>query len=62
MDQIFEILEGFDRGLIFGSFLSGPKNEKQSNKEGEGVKKGSPAQGSAEHPGSPKNFWILQSQ
>ena len=30
--QIFEILGGFDRGLILDDFLSGPQNEKHLEK------------------------------
>ena len=58
----FEILGGFDRRPIFDDFLSGQKIEKHLKKEGGAVKRGSPAQGSAEHPCSSKSFWSLQSQ
>ena len=62
MGQIFEILGGFDKGLIFDDFLSGPKYETNLKKGGGGVKREFALVGSAEHLCSPKSFWSLQSQ
>ena len=58
-DQIFGILGGFARGLIFDEILIGLKIRKNPENRGGGAKRGFPLQGSAAEAGSPERLWSL---